>query len=102
MGGSEGSALPAKCVAGWMYARWVCGAVTLNAWVMTPVRISSKRANPGRIGSPAASADVHPSGRKAELLRSHTAPDDACHAPLTTEALYNSYSLQLPCCTAST
>ena len=38
---------------------------------------SSYRASPGRIARPAASADVQPSGRRALLYRSNTAPEPA-------------------------
>ena len=42
---------------------------------MTPDATSLYRASPGRIGSPAASAEVHVLGRRALLLRLNTAPD---------------------------
>ena len=53
------------------------GAVKRSAWSMTPARTSSHRARPGRIGSPAASALVHPGGRSRLERRSNTAPDPA-------------------------
>ena len=43
----------------------VAGTVTRIAWSMTPAATSSGRTSPGRIASPAASADVHPAGRSA-------------------------------------
>ncbi len=36
-----------------------------SAWRMAPASASSRRASPGRIGSPAASAEVQRSGRSA-------------------------------------
>ena len=42
----------------------------------------SQRARPGRIGSPAASADVQPAGRRAFERRFQIAPDQAAQLPL--------------------
>jgi hypothetical protein len=39
--------------------------VTLIAWSIRPAAASSKRTSPAKIGSPAASAEVKPSGRSA-------------------------------------
>ena len=49
------------------------------AWSTVPAATSSYRSRPGRIGSPAASAEVQPRGRRALLRRSHVAPDPAVH-----------------------
>ena len=43
----------------------------------TPAETSSHRASPGKIGSPAASADVHPAGRSLSDERLHVAPEPA-------------------------
>ena len=43
----------------------VSGAVNRSAWVISPAATSSQRTSPGRIGSPAASADVQPAGRSS-------------------------------------
>ena len=40
---------------------------------------SPNRTSPGRMARPAASAEVQPSGRRALLVRSKSAPDPACH-----------------------
>ena len=56
-----------------MYAFCVRGIATLRAWLIAPAWTSSTRARPGRIGSPAASADVWPSGRRAFERRSNVA-----------------------------
>ena len=53
-----------------------------NAWRMSSVPLaSSYRIKPGKIASPAASADVHPSGRRSSVERSKIAPDPASHRP---------------------
>ena len=44
---------------------------------MCPAAASSKRARPGKIGSPAASAEVKPSGRSAAERRSQITPPSA-------------------------
>src|SRR4051812_13298011 len=62
MGGSDGAAFPAAWVAGWMYPFDVLDTVKRMAWRISPAIASSKRTRPGRIGKPAASADVQPSG----------------------------------------
>ena len=49
---------------------------------MTPEAISSYRTNPGRIGKPAASADVQELGRNASEFRLQTAPLPAFQLPL--------------------
>ena len=53
----------------------VSATVKRSAWLITPAATSLYRASPGRIGRPAASADVHVLGRSALLLRLNTAPD---------------------------
>ena len=52
--------------------------------------------------SPAASAEVHPSGRSAFERRSNTAPDPASQPAPLRLAAYSSYSLQLPFCSTRT
>ena len=47
--------------------------VKRSAWVTSPRSHSSKRGSAGKIGSPAASDDVHPRGRNELLLRSNVA-----------------------------
>ena len=42
---------------------------------------SSYRARPGKIASPAASADVHVSGRRLFVFMSKNAPEPAYHWP---------------------
>ena len=54
------------------------------------------------MGSPAASADVQPSGRSALDVRSQRAPEPAVHPPLPAEAANSSYSTHVPCWSAST
>src|SRR5579871_3731473 len=82
IGGRLGSLeLDAKCVAGWMNPRWVCGAVKRIAWSMWPRWISSYRIRPAKIERPAASADVQPSGRSLFERRLKTAPEPAFHEP---------------------
>ena len=58
----------------------------------------------GKIGSPAASADVQPAGRSAFELRSKIAPEPACHdaPPFNGCASYNSYSFHASTSTTST
>ena len=49
--------------------------VKRSAWLIAPfVTASSKRASPGKIGRPAASAEVQPAGRRLFEVRSKTAP----------------------------
>jgi len=48
-------------------------------WLMCPAATSSKRASPGRIGRPAASADVQPAGRSAFEARLQIAPEPALY-----------------------
>src|SRR4051794_17131995 len=63
---------------------------------MAPACTSSNRTNPGRIGSPAASAEVHPSGRSAFERVSHLAPAPAVQPLLDERAWYSSNSVQVP------
>src|ERR1700722_20466262 len=78
MGGRAGLlAVPASWRAGQMNEVSVDSAVMRMAWVMEPDCTSSSRSRPGRIGRPAASADVHPAGRSAFELRFQIAPDTA-------------------------
>jgi hypothetical protein len=60
---------------------------------MRPDATSSYRTSPGRIGSPAASAEVHPSGRSAFDPRSHTAPLPARGRPWFQSNANSSYSV---------
>jgi hypothetical protein len=61
-----------------MYARRVRSTVKRSAWSMLPVAASpSQRASPGRIGRPAASAEVQPAGRSLFERRSKIAPEPA-------------------------
>ena len=62
---------------------------------MCPARTSSGRTRPGRIGSPAASAEVQPSGRSRLEVRSNTAPEAAFQPRPLRRASYSSYSLQV-------
>ncbi len=73
-----------------MYARWVRENVTRSACSMRPVCTSSNLARPARIGRPAASAEVHPSGRKALDSRSKIAPEPACQPVPDISAANNS------------
>jgi hypothetical protein len=47
------------------------------AWSTWPAFTSSQRSRPGRIASPAASADVHPDGRSLSDFSDQVAPDPA-------------------------
>ena len=47
------------------------------AWSTLPASTSDQRSSPGRIGSPAASADVHPRGRSLFDRSDHKAPEPA-------------------------
>src|SRR6476620_10539185 len=78
IGGSEVPPVDALWLAGHteLYVR---GAVKRMTWSISPDATSSKRTRPGRIGNPAASPEVHPSGRMAFELRSHVAPEPAVH-----------------------
>src|SRR5947209_17431492 len=58
--------------------RW---AVKRMAWSTWPDCTSSRRSRPGRIGRPAASADVHVAGRSALDRRLKTAPEPAVGRP---------------------
>src|ERR1700691_3392847 len=75
IGGSAAFLLPAACVAGWMYACWELAIVKRMAWWTAPALTSDTFTRPGRIGNPAASALVHPSGRSVFEDRSNLAPD---------------------------
>ncbi len=75
--GSEGSSSSdAKCRAGQTNALRERETVTRIAWSIFPGRASS-----GRIGSPAASAEVQPRGRAFGRRRFQTAPEPACQRP---------------------
>ena len=68
----------AWCRAGHTWAFCVLGAVNRMACLMVPAAASSYRTKPGKMGKPAASADVQPSGGRALEDKSKTAPDPAC------------------------
>jgi hypothetical protein len=68
---------PASCLAGQTCQRDVTSVVKRIAWSTFRFFTSRQRSRPGRIGSPAASADVQPSGRSALLSRRQVAPDPA-------------------------
>ncbi len=71
------------------------------ACAIVPAFTSSHRTSPARIGSPAASAEVHVSGRSAFESRSQIAPLPASGSPPFQSAAYSSYSRQVPRCTIS-
>ena len=75
-------ALPASCRAGHRCVWSDCCTVNRIAWLIAPAATSSSRTSPGKIGSPAASEDVHVFGRSAFELRSKIAPDHPVCAPL--------------------
>src|SRR5882724_1292465 len=62
-------------LAGATYARRTCGTVKRTACVISPEATSACFSSPGRIGRPAASAEVQPAGRTAFSLRSHFADE---------------------------
>src|SRR2546428_10706989 len=71
MGGAFGSlTVEAQCEAGATNARLVVGTGKRKAWLMAPPATSSKRANPTKIGRPAASAEVQVYGRCALIVMS--------------------------------
>lgn len=63
---------------------------------MLPALTSSQRTSPARIGSPAASADVHVSGRRPLVSRSMIAPLPARGSPSFHTAANSSYSGTCP------
>src|SRR6266540_3437394 len=76
--------------AGHRCAPRVSSAVNLIAWPMNPALTSSNRTNPGRMGRPAASPEVHPFGRRWFAPRSNTAPLPALGWPPFQYARYSS------------
>src|SRR6185437_6156340 len=77
---------PAACRAGQMKADRVRWAVNRMAWVIgrlcrTAAWTWAKFSRPGRIGRPAASAEVHPAGRSAFEVRCQIAPEPAVEWP---------------------
>ena len=81
---------PALCDAGQTWPL-VPRVVTRKACVISPApATSSYRSSPGNTARPAASAEVQPSGRRAFVDRSNTAPDPASHR--TTLAFHGSHS----------
>src|SRR6266700_8057989 len=88
IGGRAGLAAdPAWWRAGQTKLWSVLAAVNLMAWVTEPAWTSSRRSSPGRIGSPAASAEVQPEGRRALDRRSQMAPDPAVEPEVEYRAL---------------
>src|SRR5271156_2742217 len=77
MGGHAALACPASCRAGQMYASLEHSVVKRMAGSTAPAATSSASPWPGRLGRPAASADVQASGRRASLRRFQIAPDPA-------------------------
>ena len=64
-----------------MWCRLVTSVVNRIAWFTGPAFTSLQRSRPGRIGSPAASAEVQVSGRSLFDFSDHTAPEPAVHRP---------------------
>src|SRR5437868_2547148 len=73
IGGHPGPPLLASCRAGQMYP-CVQSKVTRIACPMNPACTSSYRTSPGRIGNPAASAEVQVSGRREFEPSGNAAP----------------------------
>src|SRR5580692_9783053 len=63
--------------AGYTYRAAVHGAVKRSAWSIPPAATSLYRASPGRIGRPAASAEVQVAGRRWFERRLKIAPEPA-------------------------
>jgi hypothetical protein len=82
IGGYDGSLTdPASCRAGQTCLRSVTSVVNRMAWSTRPAFTSAYRRRPGRIGSPAASADVQPCGRSLLLVSDQVAPEPAVQWP---------------------
>src|SRR5256885_9246014 len=62
-----------------MYSRRVLPTAKRIACSTKPRSHSSKRATAGNSGSPAASPEVHPAGRKTFEFKLNFAPFDDCH-----------------------
>src|SRR5690348_2851220 len=78
IGGSEEPLhVDASWRAGYTYFLAVHGAVKRSAWSIAPWATSLYSASPGRIGRPAASADVNPAGRRWSERRLKIAPEPA-------------------------
>src|SRR5689334_18885461 len=93
---SDDVSVLAQCLAGETYALRERDTVNRSAWEMIPALTSSYRTSPGKIGRPAASAEVQPAGRKVFDDKSKMAPEPACQLPSASAcALNNSYSFQL-------
>ena len=88
--------LDAKCRAGCTHARLLRLTVTRSACLIAPRLTSGYLASSGRIGSPAASAEVHPAGRSLVERRFHVAPEPALHAPGRPSRSNSSYSRHAP------
>jgi len=73
-----------------MYASVVHESVNRIAWRMRPAATSSHRTSPGKIGNPAASAEVQPLGRRSLRSRSQIAPLPALGWPPFHRAAYSS------------
>src|SRR4029453_14814825 len=78
-----------------MYAGRVVPVVKRRACQTTPAATSSYLARPGRIGSPAASAEVQPSGRSALERMFQIAPEPARQPVDVLRAANSSYKKQV-------
>ena len=79
---------PASCRAGHTCQRLVTSVVKRIAWSTLPSRTSRQRSSPGRIGSPAASVDVQPSGRSRLDPSDQVAPEPADQRPSDSVVLH--------------
>src|SRR5271156_3808233 len=93
----------AQCDAGGTKAARLFCSVNRSACLIAPLATSSYRARPAKIESPAASAEVHVSGRCSSACRSQTAAEAAFQLPsVWGYELYSSYSQQLLLSSTST
>src|SRR5262244_4352686 len=72
---------PAAWVAGETNPFWLWPTTKRRAWPIHPESTSLQRTRPGKMGSPAASAEVQRSGREASDQRFHLAPLEASQEP---------------------
>src|SRR5215813_13934054 len=72
---------PAAWVAGQTNPFWLCPTTNRSAWPIHPESTSFQRTSPGKMGSPAASAEVQRSGREAFDQRFHFSPLGALQEP---------------------
>ena len=73
--------VPAAWVAGQTKPCWLWPTTKRSAWAMYPESTSSQRTRPGKMGRPAASAEVQRRGRVASERRFHFAPLEASQEP---------------------